>query len=91
MKFVFALLVIAASSVSVIAQNPPSAPTLRIVTEVPNLPSELYYGNTKIKPLRLRPGTNQPITIDDVDFFVQQQYIDFLGRMPDQTGFTGWM
>jgi hypothetical protein len=25
-----------------------------------------------------------------VDFFITQQYIDFLGRMPDQGGFTNW-
>jgi uncharacterized protein DUF4214 len=70
-----------------LAQSPP---TLRIVTETPGLPSDLYYGNIKVKPVRLRPGTNQVITIDDVDFFVQQQYIDFLGRMPDSTGFKNW-
>ena len=54
------------------------------------LPSELMYGNTKVKPLRLRPGTNTPITIDDTDFFVQQQYVDFLSRFPDQSGFAFW-
>src|SRR4029078_4819564 len=42
-------------------------------------------------PVRLRPGTNTPITITDIDFFVQQQYIDFLGRMPDSTGFANWV
>jgi hypothetical protein len=70
-----------------LAQSPP---TLRIVTETPGLPSELFYGNINVKPVRLRPGTNQVITIDDIDFFVQQQYIDFLGRMPDSTGFANW-
>lgn len=89
MKIGICLLIIALMSVTVLAQNP-NPPTLRIVTEVPGLPSELFYGNIKVKPLRLRPGTNQPITIDDVDFFVQQQYIDFLGRMPDATGFANW-
>src|SRR5256885_8781614 len=54
------------------------------------LPSDLLYGNTKVKPLRLRPGTNVPITIDDTDFFVQQQYVDFLSRFPDQSGFNFW-
>jgi len=46
----------------------------------------------KVKPLRVRPGTNPPqiITIDDTDFFVQQQYVDFLNRMPDQSGFGFW-
>jgi hypothetical protein len=86
MKIVFALLITACASFTVWAQ----APTLRIVTEVPNLPSELYYGNTKVKPLRLRPGTNTPITINDQDFFVNQQYVDFLGRFPDQGGFDFW-
>src|SRR5438128_10049332 len=68
-----------------------SAPTLRIVTEDPTLPSDLFYGNIKVKPLRLRPGTNVRITIDDSDFFVQQHYIDFLSRFPEQTGFQAWM
>src|SRR3954463_4531883 len=69
------------------AQSPP---TLRIVTETPGLPSELFYGNIKVKPLRLRPGTNTPITINDADFFVSQQYVDFLSRFPDQSGFNFW-
>ena len=90
MKIGFSFLIIAllsAAAVPVLAQSPP---TLRIVTETPGLPSELFYGNIKVKPVRLRPGTNQVITIDDIDFFVQQQYIDFLGRMPDSGGFANW-
>ncbi len=63
------------------------APTLTIVTETPNLPSELWYGpppnGVKVKPVRLRPGTNTPITIADYDFFTQQQYIDMLRRFPE--------
>lgn len=91
MKIGFSFLIIAllsAAAVPVLAQSPP---TLRIVTETPGLPSELFYGNIKVKPVRLRPGTNQVITISDIDFFVQQQYIDFLGRMPDSTGFANWV
>src|SRR5215217_7541433 len=91
MKIGFSFLIIAllsAAAVPVLAQSPP---TLRIETETPGLPSELFYGTTKVKPLRLRPGTNQVITITDIDFFVQQQYIDFLGRMPDSTGFANWV
>lgn len=91
MKIGFSLLIIAllsAVAVPVLAQSPP---TLRIETETPGLPSELFYGNIKVKPVRLRPGTNTPITITDIDFFVQQQYIDFLGRMPDSGGFASWV
>jgi Metallo-peptidase family M12/Calx-beta domain/Reprolysin family propeptide len=32
-------------------------------------------------------GTNP---IDNTDFFVRQQYLDFLGREPDSFGFAGW-
>jgi len=80
------LLLILFASVAALAQ----APTLEIRTETQGLPSELYYGNVKVKPVRLRPGTNQVITIDDIDFLVQQQYIDFLGRFPDGSGFKNW-
>ncbi|HEX9628927.1 MAG TPA: hypothetical protein VF961_02835 [Pyrinomonadaceae bacterium] len=86
MKFAFALLITAFAALTVWGQ----APTLHIVTEIPNLPSDLYYGNTKVKPVRLRPGTNTPITINDADFFVNQQYVDFLSRFPDQSGFDFW-
>lgn len=68
-----------------------SPPTLRIVTEDPNLPSQLFYGDIKVKPLRIRPGTNQVMTFEDNDYFVLQQYIDFLGRMPDTGGFNDWL
>ena len=80
MRIAIAVLVISLSGLSVFAQGPP---TLRIVTEVPNLPSELFYGDIRVKPLRLRPGTNTPVTINDSDFFVHQHYVDFLSRMAD--------
>jgi hypothetical protein len=88
MRIAVTLLVIALAGVSVFGQSP----TLQVVTSDPNLPSELFYGNVKVKPLRVRPGTNPPqlITIDDSDFFVQQQYVDFLSRMPDSSGFGFW-
>ena len=71
-----------------------SQPTLTIVTETPGLPSELFYGSVKVKPVRMRPpgatspyrcvgAPNTQITIDDCDFFLQQQYIDFLRRFPE--------
>jgi hypothetical protein len=89
-KFIAATFAVALAAGAALAQTQ-QAPTLRIVSEDGNrLPSELTYGNTKVKPLRLRPGTNVPITIDDSDFFVQQQYVDFLSRFPDQTGFAFW-
>src|SRR5215813_8915085 len=89
MKLTIASLIIAIAAVVAFGQ----APTLQIVTSDPNLPSELFYGSVKVKPLRVRPGTNPPqfITIDDNDFFTQQHYIDFLNRMPDQSGFAFWL
>ncbi len=87
-KIAVAFILLTLLAVGVAAQSPP---TLRIVTEDPTLPSELFYGNIKVKPLRLRPGTNVPITIDDSDFFVIQHYIDFLSRFPEQQGFANWM
>jgi hypothetical protein len=81
------VLIVALAAITAFSQQ---APTLRIVTEDPGLPSELYYGNIKVKPLRLRPGTNVPITIDDADFFSSQHYIDFLRRFPDAPGLTFW-
>jgi len=68
-----------------------SPPTLRIVTETPGLPSELFYGDIKVKPLRLRPGTNTVITIADYDFFIQQQYVDFLRRFPEPDGMVFYL
>jgi hypothetical protein len=73
---------------SALAQGQQATPALKIVTDDPNLPSDLYYGNTKIRPLRVRPGTNKRVTIDDNDFFIQQHFIDFLGRLPDVASFT---
>ena len=87
MKFFAVCLLIALASLSAFGQ---SSPSLRIVTEDPNLPSELFYGDQKVKPLRLRPGTNQPMVFEDNDYFVFQQYVDFLGRLPDQAGFEDW-
>jgi subtilisin family serine protease len=35
------------------------------------------------------PANQNPI--DDIPFFVTQQYIDFLGRLPDSGGFNNWV
>ena len=81
------LMTIALAAVTAMGQ----APTLRIVqTDGPDLPADLFYGPTKVKPLRLRPGSNQVITIDDADFFVSQHYVDFLSRFADQGGLDYW-
>lgn len=59
-------------------------------------------GCTKVRPLRMRaPGAassywcvgapNTQITIDDCDFFIQQQYIDFLRRFPEAAGLTFYL
>ncbi|MBD0373050.1 MAG: DUF4214 domain-containing protein [Pyrinomonadaceae bacterium] len=90
MKFAIVFLAILITAGSVLGQSQ-SAPTLRIVTEDPNLPSELYYGDIKVKPLRLRPGTNEVMGFWDNDYFVYQQYIDFLGRPPDTAGYNDWL
>ena len=37
----------------------------------------------------LAPVNQNPI--DDIPFFVTQQYIDFLGRLPDSIGFANWV
>ncbi|HEX8181837.1 MAG TPA: DUF4214 domain-containing protein [Pyrinomonadaceae bacterium] len=89
-KIAIAFTLLTLLTLSAFAQGQ-TAPTLRIVTDDPTLPSELFYGNIKVKPLRLRPGTNTRITIDDSDFFVQQHYIDFLSRFPEAAGFGAWM
>jgi hypothetical protein len=83
MKKLAAIVLIAMFISTAITAYGQSPPTLRIVTETPGLPSELFYGTVKLKPTRFRPGTTTPITIADYDFFIQQQYIDFLKRFPE--------
>lgn len=87
LKLTIFVLAISLAAVTAVGQ----APTLRIVQpDGPDLPAELFYGNIKVKPLRLRPGTNTPITINDADFFVSQHYLDFFARFPDQGGLDYW-
>ena len=87
MKLAITILIIALTAISVLGQGQ-QPPTLKIVTDDPNLPSDLYYGNTKVKPLRIRPGTTRRVTIDDNDFYLQQHYVDFFFRMPDSASYT---
>jgi len=87
-RFAVLFLTFALAAVAALGQAPP---TLRIVqTDGPNLPADLFYGPTKVKPLRIRPGTSQVITIDDSDFFVSQHYVDFLSRFADPGGLDYW-
>lgn len=37
-----------------------------------------------------RNAAANPNAIDSVDYFVRQQYLDFLGREPDESGFNFW-
>ena len=87
MRIAVAFLLITLASSLAFGQG---TPTLRLETEVPGLPSELFYGNLKVKPSRLRPGTNIPVTINDADFFVHTHYVDFLSRLPEPEGFRFW-
>ena len=92
MRTTLATLLIALAAVIASAQT---TPTLRIVPDGPGLPADLFYGNVKVKPLRLRPCTATPctpvpVTINDADFFVSTQYFDFLSRVPDSPGQTFW-
>jgi hypothetical protein len=90
-KFFLLVLTVILCAAGAAAQTGQQAPTLGVHNEDSSrLPPELFYGNTKVKPRLLRPGTNTPITIDDADFFVQQHYLDFLSRFPDQGGFAFW-
>lgn len=87
LKLTVLVLTIALAGVTAMGQ----APTLRIdQPDGPDLPADLYYGSIKVKPLRLRPGTNTVITINDADFFVSQHYVDFFARFPDQGGLDYW-
>ena len=37
------------------------------------------------------PNGDHANAIDTIEFFVRQQYLDFLGREPDPPGFNGWV
>ena len=87
MKIGISLLIIALTGVTVLAQNPP---TLRIVTETPGLPSDLYYRHHQGEALTVSPGTNQVITINDIDFLYSSNISIFLACFPDATGFANW-
>jgi hypothetical protein len=57
-----------------------------------NSPSGATLGaqSTATVTINDNEATNGPNPIDGTNFFVRQQYIDFLGREPDPAGFAGW-
>ena len=55
-------------------------------------PSGAALGSPAIATVTINDNetVNGPNPIDGTNFFVRQQYIDFLGREPDPAGFAGW-
>ena len=57
-----------------------------------NSPNGATLGAQSTATIRItdNDSSNGPNPIDSTNFFVCQQYIDFLGREPDPFGFAGW-
>ncbi len=56
-------------------------------------PTEAFLGATATATVTIVDNDTTPATqnpIDGVNPFVTQQYIDFLGRLPDSVGFANW-
>lgn len=56
-------------------------------------PTGALLGNTATTTITIIDNDSSPAAqnpIDSVNPFVTQQYIDFLGRLPDTTGFANW-
>jgi hypothetical protein len=56
-------------------------------------PTGALLGGTATATITIVDNDSSPATqnpVDGVNFFVTQQYIDFLGRLPDATGFANW-
>ncbi|MBA3442748.1 MAG: hypothetical protein H0T92_23100 [Pyrinomonadaceae bacterium] len=62
---------------------------IRVLTLAPGNPNTLYAGTAGgvFKITDNTPGRN---SIDDTEFFVRQQYFDFLNREPDAAGLAFW-
>jgi len=57
-------------------------------------PAGATLGTTTTATLTIVDNDTSPATqnpVDGVNFFVTQQYIDFLGRLPDTIGFANWI
>ena len=58
------------------------------------LPSGTTLGSPSVASVTINENDSTPASqnpIDGVEFFVTQQYIDFLGRLPDSIGLANWM
>ena len=56
-------------------------------------PTGATLGGTSAATITINDNDSSPASqnpIDGVNFFVTQQYIDFLGRLPDSIGFANW-
>lgn len=56
-------------------------------------PTAVALGPTTVATITITDNDSSPATqnpVDGVNFFVTQQYIDFLGRLPDSVGFANW-
>jgi hypothetical protein len=59
-----------------------------------SVPVGTFIGPNDIATVTIADNDSTPATqnpIDGVNFFVTQQYIDFLGRLPDTIGFANWV
>jgi hypothetical protein len=57
-------------------------------------PTGTTLGTPQVATITINDDDSTPATLnpmDGVPFFVTQQYIDFLGRLPDQIGFQNWV
>jgi hypothetical protein len=57
-------------------------------------PTGTTLGPPQVATITINDNDSSPATlnpVDDIPFFVTQQYIDFLGRLPDATGFANWV
>ena len=57
-------------------------------------PTGTTLGSPQVATVRITDDDSTPATqnpIDSIPFFVTEQYIDFLGRLPDSVGFQNWV
>ncbi len=57
-------------------------------------PTGTVLGSPQVATVTIIDNDSMPATLnpmDSIPFFVTQQYIDFLGRLPDPIGFANWV